>query len=1054
MHLELESSKSELQTAKARESELQAQINNLKLHVARNQRDVEALAGMKSSLAEAQTQVDQFANRLKEAELRGALAAHLEAELAKARAELTDARARENDVAALLQNTQTTESNFENLRVELISAHQALSDAANREETLQIQLAEAHGAITIARQIESELEQHRAELKTAKDRIAALNSEIAKARTDTENSGEQARSAETSAILLRNEALQQELAALQTSREHDEARIRELQAASSLANVEIQRQAQTFQALQSNLQETEFKLSQATSENTSLRSQLASATESSTHHIALLSQELADLRTRASRIPELEGEVARVHAELSIALEREKALHQDAGELVSTRQKLSEIDAALSATQVALLAAQQSERDLEAQLQSALEHRARAEALESELSKIRHEHASSLATVAQLRHELAQAQESAHQAQTLRAEVSAQLITLREAGVRRQKLETRIQELETELARIQNDKTSQEAVLQAEVERLTESEKAAHYEITSYSQQLDQLRATITDLEHTAMQQRIEAERNVSGLESKLTHAVQSHSNEVSGLRAQMAALSAESQAAAESIAQKLTTARTREQELVAEIDRLRADHTASSAASQQKIEALERSITESLATSEAKDASHATELTALKARTTAELETVRLEVAAREASIAALTEQLARAESDAGKVPQLEQEIAELREKLDQSKTKEDELTGKLAAIERAAVDITTLLPKISYGPDYQIRHHSTPAVPGFAREASGPYRAPRILQWIGSHPKQTLVALCLALAAAAAGGYFLYKPSYRGLIDAPVKQLLSPVSGTVLVAEGEAGMSVTKGQPLFTIKNVNDGREQVQDAKEQTVALEEEIKYLETVRASLLQRQITQGITTPSDWISNPAIPLTEKWDTQNTDLPDSPDFNAAPPEDYFAPRIADINAKLATATAALETSKATLAAAEEAFRQNEKAEVTSPAAGAIQTMRAAQGSTVEIDWPLAEIVSSEEAFIEAAIPARLAESAVGRKVTVTLEGSNRVFDGEIVAVGPDSGWNSKQTAVSLSDIKPGYVIADVWIAQKDWAGETGFASQIGRKAKVTLN
>lgn len=186
---------------------------------------------------------------------------------------------------------------------------------------------------------------------------------------------------------------------------------------------------------------------------------------------------------------------------------------------------------------------------------------------------------------------------------------------------------------------------------------------------------------------------------------------------------------------------------------------------------------------------------------------------------------------------------------------------------------------DITTLLPKVSYGPDYQIRHQSTPSAPGFAREASDPYRAPRILQWIGSHPKQTLVAICPTIATAAADRYFLYQPSYRELIDAPVKQLLSPVTGTVLVAGGEPSMSVAKGQPLFTIKNANDGREQVRDAKEQTVALEEEIKYLETVRASLLQRQITQGITNPSDWISKPALPLTEKWATQNTDLPDRP-------------------------------------------------------------------------------------------------------------------------------------------------------------------------------
>jgi len=1055
LQLELESSKEDLKTAKARESELQSQIGHLQLQVTRSQRDIEALGAMKAALLDAQTRVNEFSSRLKEAELRGALAAHLEEELARARAELADAKARENRAELLVQNTQIAESNFAHLRAELESSQQALADATNREETLQIQLAEAHGAISIARQIESELDRHKIELNAALDRIVALNADLAAARANTENSGEPARSAAESATKLRNQELLAELAVLQSARADAEAEIRELHAAASIANEEIQRQALASQSIQSRLAETEDGLVRAKAENVSLIQQLTKNTEDTGRQIAELSRELAELRSQATRLPELESEVARVHAELSRALEREKDHERDAHALISARQHISEIDTALAISQTELVAARQSGRILETQLQAASESAARVETLQLEASQIRDQHTASLALVEKLQQSLAEAQEAANHAQSLRAEISAQLIRLREADVLRQRLEARVSELEDEAARNFKHSESREAELRSEVDRLTASENATRSEIIGYQHQLDQLQATITELEQATSEQRADTARQTSELKSELERAIGSHANEVSQLHERLATLTSEATAEAETLREKLAHAETVERQLRSDIERIRDEHAQISDQSLKRIEDFERSIAETRAASEAMEERHSAELTSLKSETAAELSAVRAVLADRESRIAALTEQLVGAGSDAEKVPGLVQEISELREKLEQSKIHEGELTAKLAAIERAAIDITTLMPKVSYGPDYKIRQYSGANRSGHPvpSKVNGPYSAPRLLQWIGRRPIHTLVILSMLLVCGAAGFYFLYQPSYQGVVDAPVRLILSPVTGTVLTAEGESGMSVIKNQTLFTIKNANDGRELVSEAKAQTATFEEEIAYLKSLRASLLQRQINQRIPDTSTWMSEASASFTRRNDTASDGEPAPPDFGAIPSEDYLALRISDTNTKLAEAEAKLEESMLTLAGAEEAFRKNEKADVKSPSTGAIQTMRVTAGTPVEVNSPLAEVVSSEEAFIEAALPGNLADSEVGRKVSIVLEGSTRVLEGEVVAAGRKSGWNSEQTAVSLNNVKPGYFIADIWIAQRDWIENAGFASQIGRKAKVTL-
>lgn len=1060
LRMELENARNDLASARQHESELQSQIHTLRLQVTRTERDVEALAAMKSALADAQSRVDDFASRLKEAELRGALAAHLESELTKARSELSEAKLREQSATHQLHQSHESEAERTRLKSDLESAQQALLDASNREETLHIQLAEAHGAISIARQIESELDQNKAELKSAQDQIAALTALLAESKSNANADA----NVDNSAFLagraddqLKIERLTGEIASLQVAKENADAQIRNLFAESSSAKAEVERQSASRTAVESLLREAESKLSHATTDNAALRNQLSSASEDTSRRISDLTAELNDLRSRASRIPELENDVVRIRAELTDALAREKLLQSDAAALVDARNKLSEIDAELLATKAELFASRQSESQLEEKLQSAMETSARVEALESELAKSRSDHAESLVLIEQLRRALTHAQESANVAQSLRAEISSQVITLREAEVRRQHLEAKIQALETEATTTRNDAVSRESELQSEITRLTEREHAAKIEIDGYSAHLDRLKSTIASLEDSAARQRTESEQHVSQLQAQLDAVTNQLGSEATALRAELTRVQTESDSAILAIRHQLDQAISREQSLTATIQALQQSHAESSDQSLRQIAAFEQSIHDSHAALRDKETAHANELTDLKSRTAAELDAIRREMADREAQIADLSGQLARAEADAAKVPQLEQAIADMREQLDQSKTKEDALTSKLAAIERAARDITTLLPKVSYGPDYQIRHASAQAPGGHSvlPEFVGPYRAPRMVQWIGRNPKWTLGAFMAVVAAVAAATFYFYQPSYQGLVDAPVKQLLSPVQGTVLTAVGEPGMSVTKGQQLFTIKNANDGRDRVRAAKEQTMALEEEIAYLESARAALLQRQIAKSIAGPSGWVRDPMAPLDAQRSTRPSDFPDVPADQASPSSvvDYLALRISEINTKLDASTAMLDTSKATLAAAEDEFRKNEIAYVVSPSAGAIQAMRVAPGTAVESQWPLAEIVNSEEAFIEAAIPAKLAESAVGKKVRVTLDGSNHDLPGEIVAIGPESGWNSKQTAVSLSNIPAGYVIADVWITQPDWAGDVGFASQIGRKAKVTL-
>jgi len=248
-----------------------------------------------------------------------------------------------------------------------------------------------------------------------------------------------------------------------------------------------------------------------------------------------------------------------------------------------------------------------------------------------------------------------------------------------------------------------------------------------------------------------------------------------------------------------------------------------------------------------------------------------------------------------------------------------------------------------------------------------------------------------------------------------------------------------------------LFSIKNANDGSDRVRGAKDKVTALEEEIALLSSLRAALVQRQLSRGL--PGAGLGNRTLDFSPALRGKENDFPDAPNLDGDESGDYLAIRLAEVNAKLESTGLAMQSSKRALADAEAEFRANEKADVLSPAAGAIQTMHVSPGSPVEAGSVLAEIVSSEEAFIEATIPQTLAADAVGRKVRVLLDGSSTPLDGEIIAVGPETGWNSKQTAVSLPSIPEGYVIVDIWIAQPGWSGDVGFASQIGRKAKITL-
>jgi len=115
----------------------------------------------------------------------------------------------------------------------------------------------------------------------------------------------------------------------------------------------------------------------------------------------------------------------------------------------------------------------------------------------------------------------------------------------------------------------------------------------------------------------------------------------------------------------------------------------------------------------------------------------------------------------------------------------------------------------------------------------------------------------------------------------------------------------------------------------------------------------------------------------------------------------------------------------------------------------------MRATQGTVVQERTILCEVVDSDGAFIEAALPTDLVESEElrGREVSVALEGSARQLPGEVAWINNSEGPNSGQTAVSLDGVRPCHSIVGIRILEEGWTGEAGFASQIGRRASIRL-
>lgn len=1023
LHKELQQAQQSLQEARHRESTLQSEIAALQTHVTRAEREAEAIPAMQDALKDAQLEVESFSARLKEAELKGALVSHLEAELTKARLEITQARQRESDLASHVHEARVGASDADSLRVQLESTRLALSDASNREETLQIQLAEAQGAITIARQIESELANYKTALQVAEANKAGLAKELEALKN---------KAASPDPVLL------QRLSDAEHARHSAEARIRELQGAIESARTDVFRHTDIARSLQLRLTALETELQQSKFSEEALRRKFNESSAESSQRITDLSDEIAALHGRVSRISELEMEIASTQAELQATQERETILRQDSVALSDARAKIVEIEADLAASKAELLSVRQSEQELSDQLRASQEVASQVANLEAEITKIRQDHAGAVALIDQLRMSLARAEEAGRQAQELRREISIQVIALREAEVRRHSFENRIAELEAAVAATSETARIREQNLLDELGRhqasITGIEAHAAEQSQLAARREAELIAQIEAVQHDEMEKRL-------ALESMLEIA---RIDAATAKREQIA---------------ELETARELERQLAREIEEMRMSSAATLQEvqtqlhqSQIEVSVLSKALDAKSVFADEREAIHLAEVEALRAETGAQLEQTRAEIADREIKIASLTKKLTLVEADAARLPELQQEIASLQNELNQSKIREDELAEKLAAIERAASEIAFSLPKVSYGPDYQLRKYSTETAQHFSEQH--PYRAPRIIQWIGHHPKQTLLAVALVLLGSVAGAFFLYQPSYRGLVDAPVNQLLSPVTGTVITANGEPGVSVQKGESLFTLKNANDGRELVRAAKDHMVALEEEVTYLESIRAGLLQRQLIRGVPGGTNFGSRLLDDRPLRWNAPDLGSPDAPDFaEGNDSSEYLAARVADVNAKLEIARTRFDAAKAALAKAEEEFRANEKAEVVSPVAGAIQTMRVTQGSPVEPGALLAEIVSSEEAFIETALPQQVAEKSLGRKVTVILDGSKTPLEGEIVSVGTETGWNSKQTAVSLDGIPEGYVIVDIWIAGQSWSGDAGFASQIGRKAKITL-
>ncbi len=169
-----------------------------------------------------------------------------------------------------------------------------------------------------------------------------------------------------------------------------------------------------------------------------------------------------------------------------------------------------------------------------------------------------------------------------------------------------------------------------------------------------------------------------------------------------------------------------------------------------------------------------------------------------------------------------------------------------------------------------------------------------------------------------------------------------------------------------------------------------------------------------------------------------------------------DEISIRQADIESKIREFKIKLEAIRATRVGEEKRINELSKHAVESPVNGAIWRVFVAQGSYVDINMPIVEMIDCSNVYVNVSLPERLFEKiSPGQKARIRLSGSSEQIIGEVTSIR--GGAVDPKTAgfmVGLSQInRQREMEVLVRINEGDLKQEKGDFCHVGRTGEVTF-
>jgi multidrug resistance efflux pump len=367
------------------------------------------------------------------------------------------------------------------------------------------------------------------------------------------------------------------------------------------------------------------------------------------------------------------------------------------------------------------------------------------------------------------------------------------------------------------------------------------------------------------------------------------------------------------------------------------------------------------------------------------------------------------------------------------------------------------------------------------------------------------------------LVMVFLALGFRILTTASIKGVVNAPILLIQSPIDGTVMVAP-KAGNTIGQGEILFRIENqrLDTGAlDRVRSEEEQSQAAASGLKILiqeYTLKRSALDSRLRDHLEATKNQITQKLKEATEEQakaaqaEAQaSRDLPRQKDLaekgadarmrwtqarnekntwqaiaerNVAELDangqdillagysetPYAQQRMDELDIRLSEAKSKLDQEQKRQGALEKQRQREESvarslsiATIISPSLSLIQSVHVSKGSDVVKGTVLCELVDCDNSYVEASIPEKGFDNVrLGQKATVYLYGNQKSIPGVVISVrgaGASDASGSEKSAAMLLRTTPDSMIVNVGISAKDLIQTFGSANQVGRTARIVL-